>query len=286
MDYPMRKYGTNVFEAALSFWLGLTGWLCLLLAIAGMFFRPVFFVRPWVAGFAIASLLFCFLLLEMWSAGIRQNKFVKDAGLLCFLLTGLVLTVSAAVDGVAGSILAGAVIILLFALLCVLQYQATRVRFKPRFFSLRQFQTMIQIADTMMDTDGRQVLDPIEVALSTDHMFARISSPAAIKEIRLVLFLVEWVLPLLSLRPFPFSDLGTAERRALVQKTIGSKGVLRNVAKVMKLFANAGYYGNPRGMAQVGYVPFDERPRAQGKSQDPYVYKDPFQPGGKLYGKV
>jgi hypothetical protein len=286
MDQAMRKYGMNVFELALSFWLGLSSWLCLLLAIAGLILREDVFSDAFGGGVVIGGLVLCFAVLGLWSAGIRQNGALKDAGVVCIGLTGLLLTILGLAYGDAAAIVSGFVLLLLLALICVLQYHAVRIRFKPRFFSPRQFQTMIKIADTMIDSDGKQALNSIEIAFSTDHMFAKISSPAAIKEVRLVMLLVEWVLPLLAFRPFPFSDLGTAERRALVNKVIGSKGVLKNVAKVMKLFACAGYYGDPRGMAQVGYIPFDDRPRAQGESQEPNVYKDPFQKEGELYGKV
>jgi hypothetical protein len=286
MDYAMRKYGMNVFELSLSFWLALNSWLCLLLALACLIFRDDFFSNMLLGGLAIGGLVLCFAVLGLWSAGIRQNTALKDAGVVCYVLTGLLFTIPGLVYGDIPAVVTGIILLLLLVLICVLQYHAVRMRFKPRFFTPRQFQTMIKIADTMIDSDGKQALNSIEIAFSTDHMFAKISSPAAIREVRLVMLLVEWVLPLLAFRPFPFSDLGTAERRALVNKVIGSKGVLKNVAKVMKLFACAGYYGDPRGMAQVGYIPFDERPRAQGESQEPAIYPDPFQKGGELYGKV
>ena len=36
---------------------------------------------------------------------------------------------------------------------------------------------MIEVADTMIDGDGREALDPIEVAVRVDHLLARVESP-------------------------------------------------------------------------------------------------------------
>jgi hypothetical protein len=150
-----------------------------------------------------------------------------------------------------------------------------QARFKPRFFSLRQFETMIQVADTMIDTDGQNALHPIEVAIRADHFLASFDAKVQ-QEIKSTLVIVEWLLPLLVLgRPFPFSSLGSHERRRAVEKVIGAKGLFRDVARFLKLLACAGYYGTPEGMAQVGYIPFEERQRAQGVSQAPAHYPDP-----------
>jgi hypothetical protein len=278
MEYPMRVYGLNLFEYFLSVWLKWFSWLCLLMSVATFIFPDYFYSDPIIGAAYTTSLFFCFVLLGLAGAGIRQNKAVLDGALLLSGLTGIGMVV--------GGIWVGIVIVLLVVLTAVIRHYALLTRFNPRFFSLREFGTMIRIADTMIDGDGKEALHPIDIAISVDHMFSRISAPAAIKEIKLVMLIVEWLLPLLSGRPFPFSDLGTNERRMLVTKVINSTALFKNVAKVLKLFACAGYYGNPKGMAQVGYIPFDSRRRSEGKSQAPNHYPDPFSAGGKLDGKV
>jgi hypothetical protein len=86
---------------------------------------------------------------------------------------------------------------------------------------------------------------------------------------------VEWILPILIFRPFPFSMLGTHERRRAITKVIHAKGPFRNVAKALKLLAFSGYYGDPKGMAQTGFIPFEERIRAEGADQSLHSYPDP-----------
>jgi hypothetical protein len=174
------------------------------------------------------------------------------------------------------ALIAGIVLLLLLGLAVYLRRLAIQARFKPRFFSLRQFETMIVIADTMIDTDGQNALHPIEIAIRADHFMA--SFDALVQgDIKQTLVIVEWLLPLLLLgRPFPFSTLGSHERRRAVEKVIGASGLFRDVARFLKLLACAGYYGTPEGMRQVGYIPFDERPRAQGVSQAAARYPDPI----------
>ena len=44
------------------------------------------------------------------------------------------------------------------------------------------------------------------------------------KDLKFVLLLTEWALPLLVFRPFPFSVLGSNDRRRAVEKVIDAKG--------------------------------------------------------------
>jgi hypothetical protein len=127
----------------------------------------------------------------------------------------------------------------------------------------------------MMDGDGQEVMGPIEIAIRADHMMAKIDSPVT-NNIKLVMTLLEWVLPILIFRPFPFSTLGSNERRRVVAKVIGARGIFRDVARSLKMLTCSGYYGSPEGMAQVGYIPYDNRKRAQGVDQRPLIYTDPF----------
>ncbi|MDN3657855.1 hypothetical protein QWZ08_19540 [Ferruginibacter paludis] len=286
MEFPMKMYGMNAYEYALSFLLKVSSWFCLLIGIIGFIFRHALYGSPLTAGLVTIALTGCAVLLGLTGAGVRQNKAVKDSAYFCLLLTSILLLYSGIHFWKLFPVVAGVLLLLQLGLLSIYYYKSLQQRFKPRFFSLRQFETMIMIADTMIDADAEQAVDPVEAAITVDHMFNKISAPAPIKEIKLVMFLVEWILPLLVARPLPFSNLGTNERRSLVEKIIGAKDIFRNVAKVLKLFSCVGYYGNPKGMAQVGYIPFDERPSSQGKSQTPSFYPDPFSPGGALYGKV
>jgi hypothetical protein len=101
------------------------------------------------------------------------------------------------------------------------------------------------------------------------------------KDLKLVLVITEWALPLIVLRPFPFSVLGSNDRRRAVEKVINAKGPFRDVARSLKIMACVGYYGDQRGIAQVGFVHFPLRRRSQGVDQAPLIHPDPFQPGGR-----
>jgi len=281
MEYPMRVYGYNIFEEYLSQLFNIVSWVCLIFLIIAGLLNNIFYPNAVMLGIFTTALFFCFLLMSLASSGIRQNRAIIDSALFYFFLTGFAWTVTAIIYSFWTNIIVGLVTVLIALLLRMLRQQSLKARFKPRSFSLRQFETLIQISDAMIDGDGKEVLSPIETAISIDHMFRNVSAKT-IAEIKTVLLLVEWLLPLLLFRPFPFTDLGTNERRALVEKVIKSKGIFRDVAKVLKLLTCAGYYGNLKGMAQVGYIPFDNRERSKGVSQEPYKYKDPIFKDGNI----
>lgn len=280
METPMRIYGLNLVELFLEDFLTVLGWLLVAFAIASRIFDGVFRADNFLGGLVVGGAALTGLVLIVASAGIRQNHAALDLGYLLTVLTALVwLAHGIAVGSVAAAVV-GMVMLPLFGLMIYLRRLAIQARFKPRFFSLRQFETMIQIADTMIETDGQNALHPIEVAIRADHFLARFDALAK-EDIKRTLIVVEWLLPLVIWRPFPFSSLGSHERRRAVEKVIGARGIFRDVARFLKLLAYAGYYGSPEGMAQVGYIPFEERERSKGVDQTPQEYLDPFLSGDR-----
>jgi glycine/D-amino acid oxidase-like deaminating enzyme len=276
----MRVYGLNVIEQFLDDLLVAAGWLLALLALAAAIFEGIFDARELGGGLLIAATALSGALLAVGGSGIRQNRAAGELGFALLAVAAVGWLLNAALAPSLGALAAGLVLGLLVIAVVALRRRALRLRFKPRFFSLRQFETMIQIADTMIDGDGRQALHPIEVAVRTDHLLARVDSPVK-ADLKLVLVLTEWVLPLLIGRPFPFSVLGSNERRRAVDKVINAKGPFRDIARSLKVLASAGYYGHPAGVAAVGFVHFDERERARGVSQAPLVHRDPFPRNGR-----
>ncbi|MCP5047259.1 MAG: hypothetical protein GY940_08810 [bacterium] len=276
MEYPMRVYGFNIFERFLVNLLTLVSWLLFFFAVAVIIWKDAFFENVVFGTVLIVCTFFTSLMLGMAGAGLRQNiiDFAWGTFLLLLLGIGWIINGFIVTPKKIGPIIAGAVMLLFLLIFRVLRRQGLRTRFNPRFFGLRQFQTMIQLADTMIETNGRRVVSPIQVAINTDHLLARVDSPVT-KTMKLVMFMVEWILPILIFRPFPFSMLGSHERRRAVSKVIHAKGLFRSVAKALKLLAFSGYYGDPRGMAQTGFIPFDDRKRAQGADQSLHTYPDP-----------
>ncbi|HEX6302638.1 MAG TPA: hypothetical protein VFZ76_00500 [Anaerolineales bacterium] len=278
METPMRVYGLNLVELFLEDFLAALGWLLILFAIASRVFAGLFGSAGFSGGLVVATAALAGLVLILASAGIRQNYAALDLAYLLFALATLGWLVHGILAGSAAAVLAGVVMLPLFGLMIYVRRLAIQARFKPRFFSLRQFETMIQIADTMIETNGQNALHPIEVAIRADHFLAGFNAVVQ-EDIKRTLIIVEWLLPLVIWRPFPFSSLGSHERRRAVQKVIGARGLFRDVARFLKLLSYAGYYGSEEGMAQVGYIPFEGRERSQGVSQVPLQHPDPFSSG-------
>lgn len=276
MAYPMRRYGPTVQEAVLADVLAGLGLLMAALGIAAAIWPDALLPDATLGGGMLAAgTSAAGLLLALAGAGLRQNRAALDVGHAFALVAALAWLLWGSIAGRTLPIVAGGALALAWVGLTLLRRSAVRARFKPRFFSPRAFETMVQIADTMIDGDGREVLDPIDVAVHTDHLLDDVRSPAT-DELKLVMILVEYGLPLLIWRPFPFSTLGSAQRRRAVEKVIGASGPFRDVARSLKVLSCAGYYGDAATMRAIGYIPYEERHRADGADTRPLVHPDPF----------
>ncbi|HXS48387.1 MAG TPA: hypothetical protein VN756_13100 [Solirubrobacterales bacterium] len=276
MDYPVRVYGPNVYELVLTKYLAGLGLLLLSWTVAAALWPATLAVASTsAAGLLVGATGAAALAIVLAGAGLRQNRAALDLGFALLAAVAVAWTAAAIVESEAIALVAGGLMVAAFAIAWILRHAAVQARYKPRFFSPRQFETLIQVADTMIDGDGREAIDSVDIAVRVDHLLAETSSPA-LPQIKLVLILVEWVLPLLVVRPLPFSTLGSNVRRSAVEGVIGTGGFLRPVARTLKVLSCVGYYGNPETMRGLGYVPFDERPRAIGVDQSPVHYPDPF----------
>jgi hypothetical protein len=275
----MRLYGLNVVEQLLDDVLVAVGALLAVFALVAGILDGAFGARGTAGGLLLAATAAAGLLLALGGSGIRQNAGASFLGFELLAIATIGWLVCAFVSGAAGAALAVLPLAALFALLVALRRRALRLRFRPRFLSLRNFETMVAVADTMIDADGREAVHPIEVAVTVDHLLDRVDSPMR-KELKLVLVLTEWALPLMVLRPFPFSVLGSNDRRRAVEKVINAKGAFRDIARSLKIMSCVGYYGDQRGIAQVGFVHFGLRERSQGVDQGPLTHPDPFDRAG------
>jgi hypothetical protein len=275
MDHPMRAYGPNVYEIVLGDYLAGLGAALVALTVAAVIWPATLLPDATVGGGVLAGFTAAAgLLLTLAGAGVRQNGAALDVGIGLLAGAALAWLIWGAIEGRALAIVAGVVVLGLGALVVGLRRRSIRARFKPRFLTPRQFQTMVAVADTMIDGDGREAISSIEVAINTDHLLADVKS-ATTSDIRTVLILLEWVLPIMILRPLPFSTLGSFNRRRAVERVVGATGLFRDIARTLKVLASAGYYGDPRSMRSMGYRPFDERARGH-VDQTPAEYPDPF----------
>jgi hypothetical protein len=272
----MRVYGLNVYEIVLTDALALVGAALAGLGIAAAIVPATLLPGETVgAGLLAGGAIGAGVLLTLAGAGVRQNRAPVDVGLELMGAVAGGWLVWGIVAGEAVPIAIGAVLAATLALLVALRRYSLRARFKPRFFSPRQFETLIAVADTMIDGDGREAIAPVDVAIKTDHLLDDIRSPVT-SELKLVLVIVEWVLPLLILRPLTFSALGSQQRRRALERVIGAKGPFRDIARSLKLLACAGYYGHPDTMRAVGFIPFEERDRFTGTDTSGRLHPDPF----------
>jgi hypothetical protein len=170
-------------------------------------------------------------------AGIRQNRAALDLSCLMLAVLGSVWTVRAIWNGSILAISLGAILVAAFVFVMFFRKEAVRARFKPRFLSLRQFETMVQVADAMIEPSGPAEFSAIDIAIRVDHLLAQNDSPVR-EDIRQCLVLIEWVLPWLLFRPIPFSDLGSFERRLAVAKVTGAQGLFRGVARTLETLSS------------------------------------------------
>jgi hypothetical protein len=271
----MRAYGPNVYEIVLGDYLAGLGAALVALTVAAVIWPATLLPDATVGGGVLAGFTATAgLLLTLAGAGVRQNSAALDLGIALLGGAALAWVIWGAIEGRALAIVAGVLLLALGALVVGLRQRSIRARYKPRFLTPRQFQTMVAVADTMIDGDGREAISSIEVAINTDHLMADVRS-ATTSDIRIVLILLEWVLPIMILRPLPFSTLGSFNRRRAVERVVGAKGLFRDIARTLKVLASAGYYGDQRSMRSVGYRPFEERARGAA-DQTPAEYPDPF----------
>lgn len=277
MIAPMRRFGINISEAFLADLANAFALLLFALAIVIGLFRAWFSVSGFWGGLLCFATFTAALLLGLGSGGVRQNRPVLDLAFSFLVLTGLGWIGYGLFALAWKTILVGLGMLLMFLGCWSVRREAVRARFTPRYFSIREFETMIQIADAMLDADDRLV-HPIEVAVRTDHLLAEIDSPLK-ADIHQVMFLIEWLTPFLVLRPFPFSDLGTHERREIIRKVIWSRGLFRDVSRTLKLLSTFTFYTHPDVRTAVGYKDFDARERAFGVDQTPKVFEFPVTEG-------
>lgn len=237
MNYPMKVYGLNVFEWFLVDTVTTLGWALLALGICTAALPRAFAFGPVErAIFATAAVGVAFTL-HLAGAGIRQNRAALDLSCLLLAALGSGWTVRAIWNGSTLGISFGAILVAAFAVVMFFRKEAIRARFKPRFLSLRQFETMVQVADALIEPSGPAQFSPIDIAIRVDHLLAQKDSPMR-EDIRQCLVLIEWALPWRVFRPIPFSDLGSFERRLAIAKVTGAQGLFRGVASTLKTLSS------------------------------------------------
>ena len=148
------------------------------------------------------------------------------------------------------------------------------------FLSRRELRTVEKFSEAFIE--GERVISTAEIAANIDKQLARLQSNRK-QSLRLVLFLVEYILPLLSFWR-PFSSMSLAQRRKFIDMHLADheayfrgKGhlnvikeylkavrrrTLRDLSRLKALFM-AGYYGDPRVNQSIHFTAVPERERFQ-----------------------
>lgn len=132
------------------------------------------------------------------------------------------------------------------------------------FLNDREFRTVAAFADVFVDGQS-EAISPGVIAKRVDEQLARTWSKR-MRSITLALFVVEFLVPLLSGR-WRFSRQPVPVRRTLIDRYLirPSAGRLgRNLARIRTLFL-AAYYGDAVVQKIIGLVPVRDRPRNHGE---------------------
>lgn len=133
---------------------------------------------------------------------------------------------------------------------------------EQRFFSARERRTVEAFAEVFIEGQG-EILTPREIGDNLDAHLMRVRSKRK-GSLHLVLFVIEYLIPLLSLRG-PFSRLALATRRRIIERHLAgprASRLGRNLAKIRALFL-VGYYGDPRVFDSIHFTPPPRQTRYQ-----------------------
>ena len=282
MDRPMKLSGPNVYELVLAELVNGLGLLALGWGAAAVPAASTLLpTRTPASGLLVGAVGAAGLCLMLAGSDVRRRA-VLDLGLWLLGAAALALVILGALEGRAAAIGVGAGLLAGRLAAGGLRRAALRAGYRPRWFSPRSFETMVAVADTMLDADGREAIPPVRAAMHTDELLADIDAPVR-SLMRLLFFVLEWVLPLGIGRPLPFTALGSRSRRRLIEilirpwrfvpKIVDSQ--LRTIARTLKVLTCAGYYGDPKAMRAIGFEEFEGSPRSAGVDLTPASYPPP-----------
>jgi choline dehydrogenase-like flavoprotein len=143
-----------------------------------------------------------------------------------------------------------------------------------RFLSPRERRTVEAFAEVFIE--GRdEALTPCQVADAIDKQLVDRSGSKRTRSLRVVLFGIEYLFPLVSLHVGRFSRLSYDARHKLIDrhlKRAKAGSPLRNLAKLRALFL-AAYYDDRRAHESIGFIEVPDRRRNDGR--EPEVFERP-----------
>jgi hypothetical protein len=131
--------------------------------------------------------------------------------------------------------------------------------YEPLFLSKGQLQTLAAATEAMV-ADCPLVVSAPEVAKRADQYLAASRAPQA-ERIKLALTAVEAATSIWFLKVESFTNLDVAKRREVIEDMVRSRGLTRDMARVLKMFTTFPYYTHPNVRRAFGFVDFERRPR-------------------------
>lgn len=122
--------------------------------------------------------------------------------------------------------------------------------YQPVALSRDQCLTVAAAAEAMIAACP-PVISAVEIAVRADRLVARMP-PATIRNVRLALEVT---------KSLGFAELDLEDRRRALRKAVASRGIPRDVTRVLKLLTVGPYYSHSEARRTIGYVDFEQRPR-------------------------
>jgi hypothetical protein len=231
---PYSMGVVEVFVGDLSKWMGRA---MLLFAVAATVWRQALTPDGFVGGLLAGATAIVGAVLMLGGGGVRQNRAALDIGFVLWALLALGWLGRGLLPFDAMGLSVGGVLTVSAGLAWVARRHAVNTRYSPRFFSGRQFETMVQLADVMIHRVGVSDDQPIRVAADTDRELAE-RADIRPGQVWGGFFLLEWVAPLLMGLPIPFSDLGTHTRRRILRRAARRSRIFQPVATCLTIITN------------------------------------------------
>ncbi len=145
--------------------------------------------------------------------------------------------------------------------------------YQPKCFDPKAFEIFVKVIEALIDTGGNDALPPLQVAKRMDGFLFMTQSPT-IDQMNFILKYVNRFKPWFIPRFGQLVNMPVEKRRVAIREFIGQGGIMRDIARGLKVMSVASYYSSPEGMQQTGFVHFELRPDTVNRDQKLITHKD------------
>lgn len=145
--------------------------------------------------------------------------------------------------------------------------------YQPKAFDKNAFRILEKVIEALIDTKGNDALTPFEAAMRMDKFLFDAKAPST-GQMNFILKYINnfkpWFIPRLK----KLEKLSVEKRQKAIKEFIGQGGIMRDIARGLKVMAVAPYYSSPQGMAQTGFIKFEDREDSKNRDQNPITHPD------------